>query len=47
MRRLMPAALGLIQAMLPLFPSFIALTSVAFPGVSLLPPAGSYAVLAL
>jgi O-antigen ligase len=47
MRRLMPAALGLIQAMLPLFPSFIALTSVAFPGVSLLPPAATYAVLAL
>ena len=33
----MPAALGLITAALPLFPSFIALTGIAFPGVDLLP----------
>jgi hypothetical protein len=44
MRRLMPAALGLVQAMLPLFPSFIALTAVAFPGVSLLPRSATLAV---
>ncbi len=37
MRRFMPAALALIYAMLPLFPTFIALTGVAFPGFSLLP----------
>ncbi len=37
MRRLMPVALGLIVAIVPLFPTFIALTGVEFPGVSLLP----------
>jgi putative inorganic carbon (HCO3(-)) transporter len=37
MRRLMPAALGLIYALVPLFPSFIALTVVAFPGFTLIP----------
>jgi O-antigen ligase len=37
MRRLMPAALGLVYAMLPLFPSFIALTAVAYPGISIAP----------
>lgn len=33
----MPAALGFTWACVPLFPSFITLTSVSFPGVSLLP----------
>lgn len=37
MRRFMPPALGLVYAMLPLFPSFIALTGVAYPGVSIVP----------
>ncbi|MGP8099617.1 MAG: O-antigen ligase family protein [Candidatus Cybelea sp.] len=37
MRRYMPAALGLIFMAVPLFPSFITFTGVAFPGVSLLP----------
>jgi hypothetical protein len=37
MRRCMPAALGLIFSLVPLFPSFIGLTGVAFPGVVLLP----------
>ena len=36
MRRLMPAALGLVYALVPLFPSFIALTVVAFPGDTLI-----------
>ncbi|HZY96702.1 MAG TPA: O-antigen ligase family protein [Candidatus Cybelea sp.] len=47
MRRLMPAALGLVYAMVPLFPSFIALTNVAFPGVSLVPRAAVLAVFAV
>jgi O-antigen ligase len=46
MRRYMPAALGLIYAAVPLFPSFIAFTGVAFPGVSLLPMPATLAVLA-
>ena len=33
----MPPALGLIFAIVPLFPTFIALTGVGFPGYSLLP----------
>jgi O-antigen ligase len=37
MRRLMPVGLGLIFAIVPLFPTFIALTGVAYPGVLLLP----------
>jgi putative inorganic carbon (hco3(-)) transporter len=45
MRRLMPAALGVIFALVPLFPTFIALTGVEFPGVSLLPRAVTLAVL--
>lgn len=45
MRRLMPAALGLIFAIAPLFPSFIALAGVQYPGVSLLPRAVILAVL--
>lgn len=45
MRRLMPAALAVVFAAVPIFPSFIALTSVAFPGVSLLPRAPTLALL--
>ena len=45
MRRAMPYALGLIFAMIPLFPSFIALADVQFPGVSLLPRSATLAVL--
>ncbi len=45
MRRLMPAALGLVYALVPLFPSFIALTAVAFPGVTLVPRAAAVGVL--
>lgn len=37
MRRAMPLALGLIFAAIPLFPTFIALTGVSYPGISLLP----------
>ena len=44
MRRCMPAALGLIYMAVPLFPSFITFTGVAFPGVSLLPGAAIVAV---
>jgi O-antigen ligase len=47
MRRLMPAAFALIFAMVPLFPSFIALTGVEFPGFSLLPREIVFAVLAI
>lgn len=43
----MPAALALMYAIVPLLPSFIALTGVAFPGVSLVPRPLTYAVLAL
>lgn len=43
----MPAALACMYALVPLLPSFIALTGVAFPGVSLVPRAVTYAVLAL
>jgi O-antigen ligase len=47
MRRFMPIALALIFAIVPLFPSFIALTDVDFPGVSLVPRAVALAVLAV
>jgi O-antigen ligase len=47
MRRLMPAALGLITAALPLFPSFISLTGVAFPGVDLFGRPVIFAVLGM
>jgi O-antigen ligase len=46
MRRLAPAVLALTHAVVPLFPSFISLTSVAFPGVSLLPRPAVLGVLA-
>lgn len=45
MRRWMPAALGAIFAIVPLFPSFIALTGVNFPGLSLVPRTATFAVL--
>ncbi len=44
MRRLMPAALGFVYAQVPLFPSFIALTVVAFPGLVLIPRAAAVGV---
>ena len=47
MRRLMPAALGLITAALPLFPSFITLTGVAFPGVDIFGRPVIFAVLGM
>jgi O-antigen ligase len=47
MRRLMPAALALMYAIVPLLPSFIALTGVAFPGISLIPRPVTYGVLGL
>ncbi|MBV9055739.1 MAG: O-antigen ligase family protein [Candidatus Eremiobacteraeota bacterium] len=43
----MPAALGLVYALLPLFPSFIALTAVAFPGISLIGRTPALAILAV
>jgi O-antigen ligase len=46
-RRYMPAALGLIFAIVPLFPSFIALTGVDYPGVSLVPRDVTLTILAL
>ncbi|HEX3672491.1 MAG TPA: O-antigen ligase family protein [Candidatus Cybelea sp.] len=46
MRRAMPMALGAIFAIAPLFPTFIALTGVGFPGISLLPRGVTLAVLA-
>lgn len=45
MRRLMPAALGAIFAIVPLFPSFIALTGVGIPGVTLLSRSATIAAL--
>jgi O-antigen ligase len=42
----MPLALGAIFAIAPLFPTFIALTGVGFPGISLLPRGATLAVLA-
>ncbi|MGA8574972.1 MAG: O-antigen ligase family protein [Candidatus Cybelea sp.] len=45
MRRLMPVGLGSIFAIVPLFPSFIALTGVGFPGFTLLPRGVTLAVL--
>jgi O-antigen ligase len=43
----MPAALGLIFSVVPLFPSFIALTAVDYPGISLLSRGTTLLVLAL
>jgi O-antigen ligase len=41
----MPAAMAGVYAAVPLFPAFISLTSVAYPGVSLVPAPVVYAVL--
>jgi O-antigen ligase len=46
MRRAMPPALGAIFAIVPIFPSFIALTGVNFPGLSLLPRPAIFAAIA-
>jgi O-antigen ligase len=43
----MPVALGLIFAIVPLFPSFIALTAVDYPGISLLSRNATLLILAL
>ncbi len=45
MRRLLPFGFALIYAMLPLFPAFIALTSVAYPGITVVPRPLTFAVL--
>jgi O-antigen ligase len=45
--RWMPVAMAAIYAVLPLFPAFIALTSVAYPGVSVVPPAITLGLLGL
>jgi hypothetical protein len=47
MRRFMPIGLGLTIALVPFFPSFIALTGVEFPGVSLLSKTITLGVLGL
>lgn len=46
LRALMPAAFAGVYAAVPLFPAFISLTSVAYPGVSLVPAPIVYGVLA-
>jgi O-antigen ligase len=47
LRRLLPLAFASVYAALPLFPSFIALTTVAFPGVSVVSKPVAFATLAL
>jgi hypothetical protein len=47
LRRLLPLGFALVYAALPLFPSFISLTSVSFPGVSVVPIPMVLGVLAL
>ncbi len=47
MRRYMPVGLGLMFSLVPLLPSFIALTSVEFPGVSLVPRPAMFGVLGI
>ena len=46
MRRWMPFAHAAVYAAVPLFPAFISLTSVAFPGISMVPAPIVLAVLA-
>ncbi|HEY1653734.1 MAG TPA: O-antigen ligase family protein [Candidatus Tumulicola sp.] len=46
MRRLLPYGFALIYALLPVFPAFIALTSVAFPGITVVPMPVAFAALA-
>jgi O-antigen ligase len=45
MRRLLPFAHAFVYAAVPIFPAFISLTSVAYPGVSLVPAPIVFAVL--
>ncbi|MGA8535365.1 MAG: O-antigen ligase family protein [Candidatus Tumulicola sp.] len=47
LRRKLPLAFVAVYAALPLYPAFISLTSVAFPGVSVVPAPIAYAVLVL
>jgi O-antigen ligase len=47
MKRFLPLGFVCIYAALPIFPAFIALTSVAFPGVSVVPAFVVYATLGL
>ena len=47
MRRFIPAGFVVIYAVVPFFPSFIALTGVAFPGLSLLPKPATLMLLAV
>ncbi|MEO6835172.1 MAG: O-antigen ligase family protein [Candidatus Tumulicola sp.] len=47
MKRLLPLAFACIFAALPLFPAFISLTSVAFPGISVVPPPVVFAIVGL
>jgi len=47
MRRFFPPAFAIMYSLLPLLPTFIALTYVSFPGFSLVPRAVTLAVLAL
>ncbi|MHB8146755.1 MAG: O-antigen ligase family protein [Vulcanimicrobiaceae bacterium] len=46
LERGMPAALGFAQACVPFFPAFITLTTVTFPGISIVPPRLAWALLA-
>ncbi|HEY5427081.1 MAG TPA: O-antigen ligase family protein [Candidatus Tumulicola sp.] len=47
MKRFLPLGFACIYAALPIFPAFISLTSVAFPGVSVVPAAVVFATLGL
>jgi O-antigen ligase len=47
LRRFLPLGFACIYAALPIFPAFISLTSVAFPGISVVPPAVVFATLGL
>ena len=47
MRSLMPAAFATVYAALPLFPGFITLSAVAYPGVSIVPVPIALAILGL
>ena len=47
MKRLLPAVFAVAFFIIPLFPSFITLTAVTVPGVSLLPPPVTIALLAV
>ena len=47
LKRLLPLGFGALYVSLPLYPSFIALTSVAYPGISVVPKPIALAALAL